>query len=266
MTLITMKELLEAGMHFGHQTKRWNPKMWRYIFAERNGIYIIDLQKTVRLLRRAYDFVVGLGQQNQPILMVGTKRQASLSVEEQARRAGAFYVTHRWLGGMLTNFETVKKSIEKMRKMRETVNSDQIDLLPKKEAIRLRKDLFKLERNLGGIEHMTGSPGAIFIVDPRKEKIAVAEARRCRVPIIAIVDTNCDPDLIDYVIPGNDDAIRAIKLVSSKIADAYVEGQMGRKDLEEEREEAVAVDDLAGDESVGPLDEGSEQASQESSV
>ena len=258
-----MKELLEAGMHFGNQTKRWNPKMWRYIFAERNGIYIIDLQKTVRLLRRAHDFVVSLGQQNKPMLMVGTKRQASLSVEEQARRAGAFYVTHRWLGGMLTNFETVKKSIEKMRKMRETANSDQIDLMPKKEAIRLRKDLFKLERNLGGIENMTGPPGAMFIVDPRKEKIAVAEARRCRVPTIAIVDTNCDPDLIDYVIPGNDDAIRSIKLVSSKIADAYVEGQMGRKDLEEECEEAVAVDDFAGEGSVG---EGAGQASQESSV
>jgi len=239
----TMKELLEAGMHFGHQTKRWNPKMRRYIFAERNGIYIIDLQKTVRLMRRAHDFVVSLGQENKPILMVGTKRQASLSVEEEAQRAGAFYVTHRWLGGMLTNLETVKKSIEKMRKLRDIANSDKIDLLPKKEAIKLKKELFKLERNLGGIERMTGPPSAIFIVDPRKEKIAVAEARRCRVPIIAIVDTNCDPDVIDYVIPGNDDAIRAIKLVSSKIADAYVEGQMRRKDLEEEREEAMPVDD-----------------------
>jgi len=245
LALITMKELLEAGMHFGHQTKRWNPKMRRYIFAERNGIYIIDLQKTVRLLRRAYDFVVSLGQENKPILMVGTKRQASLSVEEEAKRAGAFYVTHRWLGGMLTNFQTVKKSIAKMRKLRDTANSEEIDLLPKKEAIKLRKELFKLERNLGGIESMTGPPDAVFIIDPRKEKIAVAEARRSRVPIVAIVDTNCDPDLIDYVIPGNDDAIRAIKLVSSKIADAYVEGQMRRKDLEEEREEAVAVDDAS---------------------
>ena len=245
MALITMQELLEAGMHFGHQTKRWNPKMRRYIFAERNGIYIIDLQKTVRLLRRAYDFVVGLGQQNKALLMVGTKRQASVSVEEEAKRAGAFYVTHRWLGGMLTNMETAKKSIEKMRKLRGIANGDEINLLPKKEATGLRKELIKLERHLGGLENMTCAPGGIFIVDPKKEKIAVAEARRSRVPVIAIVDTNCDPDLIDYVIPGNDDAIRAIKLVSSKIADAYIEGQLRRKDLEEEREETLHIDEAA---------------------
>lgn len=247
MALISMKELLEAGMHFGHQTKRWNPKMWKYIFAERNGIYIIDLQKTVRLLRRAYDFVAALGQENKPILMVGTKRQAALSVTEEAQRAGVFFVTHRWLGGMLTNLTTIRKTIDRMQKLRDLFNGGDIDRVPKKEAIELNKELSKMERNLGGIEGMNKPPAAIFVVDPKKERIAVAEARRCRVPIIAIVDTNCDPDLIDYVIPGNDDAIRAIRLVASKLADAYIEGQMRRKELLEEIEESVPLNEEASD-------------------
>ena len=262
MPLITMRELLEAGMHFGHQTKRWNPKMWRYIFAERNGIYIIDLQKTVRLLRSAYEFVVSLGQENKTLLMVGTKRQASSAVEEEAKRAGAFYVTHRWLGGTLTNFETVRKTVEKMQRLRETINSDQIANMPKKEATKLRKELAKLERNLGGIEAMVQLPGALFVVDPKRERIAVAEARRCRIPVIAIVDTNCDPDVIDYVIPGNDDAIRAIKLVASKLADAYIEGKMRREELLEEMQESVVVQETEAaapaDEDVAPVSEANE--------
>jgi len=262
LPLITMRELLEAGMHFGHQTKRWNPKMWRYIFAERNGIYIIDLQKTVRLLRSAYEFVVSLGQENKTLLMVGTKRQASSAVEEEAKRAGAFYVTHRWLGGTLTNFETVRKTVEKMQRLRETINSDQIANMPKKEATKLRKELAKLERNLGGIEAMVQLPGALFVVDPKRERIAVAEARRCRIPVIAIVDTNCDPDVIDYVIPGNDDAIRAIKLVASKLADAYIEGKMRREELLEEMQESVVVQETEAaapaDEDVAPVSEANE--------
>jgi len=264
LPLITMRELLEAGMHFGHQTKRWNPKMWRYIFAERNGIYIIDLQKTVRLLRSAYEFVVSLGQENKTLLMVGTKRQASSAVEEEAKRAGAFYVTHRWLGGTLTNFETVRKTVEKMQRLRETINSDQIANMPKKEATKLRKELAKLERNLGGIEAMVELPGALFVVDPKRERIAVAEARRCRIPVIAIVDTNCDPDVIDYVIPGNDDAIRAIKLVASKLADAYIEGKMRREELLEEMQESVVVQETEAaapaDEDVAPVSEPNEDS------
>ncbi|MCD6327275.1 30S ribosomal protein S2 [bacterium] len=242
MPLISMKELLEAGMHFGHQTKRWNPKMLKYIFAERNGIYIIDLQKSVRLLRTALDFVTKLGQENKPFLMVGTKRQASLSVEEEAKRAGLYYVTHRWLGGMLTNYSTIKKTIDKMRRLRDIGNSEEINSMPKKEGIQLRKELAKITRNLGGIEDMKTMPGAVFVVDPKKEKIAVAEARRCRIPLIAIVDTNCDPDVIDYVIPGNDDAIRAIRLVTSKLADAYIEGQMRRQEVMDEMHDDGSAD------------------------
>lgn len=220
-----MKELLEAGVHFGHQVKRWHPKMKKYIFGERNGIYIIDLQKTVRGLEDAYNFVKRISISGSPVLFVGTKKQSQDAIREEAQRAGAFYVNQRWLGGMLTNFTTIKKSIEKLKKIETMKQDGTMDLLPKKEVSALEKERFKLERNLSGIKDMTSFPGALFIVDPKKERIAVAEAKKLSVPIVAIVDTNCDPDEVDYVIPGNDDAIRAIKLITSKIADAIVEGK-----------------------------------------
>jgi len=220
-----MKELLEAGVRFGHQVKRWHPKMKKYIFGERNGIYIIDLQKTVKGLEVAYDFVKNLSIAGTPILFVGTKKQSQDAIKEEAERSGAFYVNQRWLGGMLTNFSTIKKSIEKLKKIETMKEDGTFDLLPKKEVAALDKERGKLEKNLSGIKNMTGFPGALFIVDPKKERIAVAEAKKLSVPIVAIVDTNCDPDEIDYVIPGNDDAIRAIKLITSKIADAIMEGK-----------------------------------------
>jgi small subunit ribosomal protein S2 len=232
-----MKELLEAGVHFGHQVKRWHPKMKKYIFGERNGIYIIDLQKTVKGLEDAYNFIKGVSVTGVPVLFIGTKKQSQDAIQEEASRAGAFYVNQRWLGGMLTNFSTIQKSIEKLKKIEAMKEDGTLDLLTKKEAAALENEKSKLEKNLSGIKDMQTLPGAMFVVDPKKERIAVAEARKLSIPIVAIVDTNCDPDEVDYVIPGNDDAIRAIKLIASKIADAVIEGKdMLAKTKEEEAE------------------------------
>ena len=227
MAVVSMKQLLEAGVHFGHQTRRWNPKMAPYIFTERNGIYIIDLQKTVVKLEEAYNFVRDLSMEGKSVLFVGTKKQAMESVKDEATRAGAFYVNARWLGGMLTNFTTIRRRIARLKQLRTMEEDGTFDLLPKKEVIKLNLEIEKLEKFLGGIKDMTEMPGALFIVDPRKEKIAVAGAKKLGIPIVAIVDTNCDPDDVDYVIPGNDDAIRAVKLIASTIADAVIEGNQG---------------------------------------
>jgi small subunit ribosomal protein S2 len=245
MSYITMKELLEAGVHFGHQTRRWNPKMKPYIFGARNGIYIIDLQKTVRMFRKVYDFVVDTVSNGKPLLFVGTKKQARDSIYEEANRCEMFYIHNRWLGGMLTNFQTIRKSIDRLNYLNTIVNDESINLFPKKERLKLRKERIKLDNNLGGIRTMNGLPGAIFVVDPKNEAIAVREGRRLGIPIIAIVDTNCNPDEIDYIIPGNDDAIRAIRLVTSRIADACIEG----KEHLEEQKQAEADKDVE-DESV----------------
>ncbi len=223
-----MKQLLEAGVHFGHQTRRWNPKMARYIFTERNGIYIIDLQKTVKKLEEAYSFIRDISVEGKPVLFVGTKKQAQDSVKEEAERAGAYYVNARWLGGMMTNFSTIRRRVSRLQQLRAMEEDGTFDLLPKKEVIKLRLEIEKLEKFLGGIKEMKQLPGALFIVDPRKERIAVAEAKKLGIPIVAIVDTNCDPDEIDYVIPGNDDAIRAVKLISATMANAIIEGREGQ--------------------------------------
>jgi len=227
MSIISMKQLLEAGVHFGHQTRRWNPKMAKYIYAERNGIYIIDLQKTVKMLEDAYQFVRNLAADGGKILFVGTKKQAQDSIRDEAERCGMYYINHRWLGGTLTNFATIKKRIERLHQLEQMETDGTFEVLPKKEVILLRKEKERLNKFLGGIKDMKQLPDAIYIVDPRKERIAIAEARKLEIPIIAIVDTNCDPDEIDYVIPGNDDAIRAVKLITSKIADAVLEGKQG---------------------------------------
>ncbi|MBN1777788.1 MAG: 30S ribosomal protein S2 [Clostridiales bacterium] len=229
MAVISMKQLLEAGVHFGHQTRRWNPKMAQYIFTERNGIYIIDLQKTVRKADEAYAFVRDTVMEGKSILFVGTKKQAQESIAQEAQRCNMFYVNHRWLGGMLTNFRTIRARVDRLNQIDKMEQSGQFDVLPKKEVIKLEHEREKLEANLGGIREMHKLPGALFIVDPRKEHIAVHEARTLGVPIVAIVDTNCDPDEIDYVIPGNDDAIRAVKLIAGKIADAVLEGKQGKQ-------------------------------------
>jgi len=229
MSIISMKQLLEAGVHFGHQTRRWNPKMAKYIFAERNGIYIIDLQKTVKMLEEAYQFVRSLVADGGKILFVGTKKQAQDSIRDEAERCGMYYINHRWLGGTLTNFATIKKRIERLRQLEEMETDGTFDVLPKKEVILLRKEKERLTKFLGGIKEMKQLPDAVYIVDPRKERIAIAEARKLEIPIIAIVDTNCDPDEVDYVIPGNDDAIRAVKLITSKMADAVLEGKHGEE-------------------------------------
>ncbi len=244
MSVVSMKQLLEAGVHFGHQTRRWNPKMAKYIFTERNGIYIIDLQKTVKKLEEAYNFVRDLSVEGKSVLFVGTKKQAQDSVKEEAERAGAYYVNARWLGGMLTNFTTIRTRIERLKQLRAMEEDGTFDLLPKKEVVKLNLEIEKLEKFLGGIKDMKEIPGALFIIDPRKERIAVAEAKKLGIPIVAIVDTNCDPDEIDYVIPGNDDAIRAVKLISSAIANAIIEGNEGRMgaaaaEAEEADEEAT---------------------------
>jgi len=233
MAVISMKQLLEAGVHFGHQTRRWNPKMAPYIFTERNGIYIIDLQKTVKKIEEAYNFVRDLAVEGKDILFVGTKKQAQESIEYEAKRCGMFYVNHRWLGGMLTNYKTIRQRIERLEQLNEMEADGSFDVLPKKEVIKLRLEKEKLEKNLGGIKNMKKLPGAIFVVDPRKERIAISEAKILGIPIVAIVDTNCDPDEVDYVIPGNDDAIRAVKLITSKIADAVLEGRQGEQFNEE---------------------------------
>lgn len=228
MSVISMKQLLEAGVHFGHQTRRWNPKMAEYIFTERNGIYIIDLQKTVKKLENAYEFIRELSLEGKSILFVGTKKQAQDSVKEEAERAGAYYVNARWLGGMMTNFSTIRLRVERLKQLRTMEADGTFELLPKKEVIKLNLEIEKLEKFLGGIKDMKELPGALFVVDPRKEKIAVAEAKKLGIPVVAIVDTNCDPDEINYVIPGNDDAIRAVKLISATIADAIIEGREGQ--------------------------------------
>jgi small subunit ribosomal protein S2 len=253
MAYVTMKELLEAGVHFGHQTKRWNPKMKPYIFGARNGIYIVDLQRTVRMFKTAYDFVVDTVAGGKPLLFVGTKKQARDSIYEEANRCEMFYVHNRWLGGMLTNFQTIKQSIDRLNYLNNIQNDGSIEMFPKKERLKLGKERIKLDNNLGGIRTMNGLPGAMFVVDPKNEAIAVREGRRLNIPIIAIVDTNCDPDDIDHIIPGNDDAIRAIRLITSRMADACLEGRErlaekqqaeADKDVEEESEVVVASADL----------------------
>ena len=237
-----MKQLLEAGVHFGHQTRRWNPKMAEYIFTERNGIYIIDLQKTVKKIEDAYMFVRDIAADGGNVLFVGTKKQAQDAIKEEAERCEMYYVNVRWLGGMLTNFKTIKKSIQKLNNLNKMAEDGTFDLLPKKEVASLQKEMADLEKNLGGIKSMKGLPSCIFIVDPKKEKNAVDEARKLGIPVVAIVDTNCDPDEVDYVIPGNDDAIRAIKLIASTLADAVLEGKQGEQltDSSEKEEEAAA--------------------------
>ncbi len=244
MGVVSMKQLLEAGVHFGHQTRRWNPKMARYIFTERNGIYIIDLQKTVKKLDEAYMFVRDLAANGGNVLFVGTKKQAGDSVREEATRAGAYYVNARWLGGMMTNFKTIRRRIDRLAQLRKMEEDGTFDRLPKKEVSKLNLEIEKLEKFLGGIKDLKKLPAAMFIVDPRKEKIAVAEAKKLGIPIVAIVDTNCDPDEIDYVIPGNDDAIRAVKLLSATMADAIIEGRQGAESAEAaaEKEEETAAE------------------------
>ena len=229
MSVISMKQLLEAGVHFGHQTRRWNPKMSRFIFTERNGIYIIDLQKTVKKVEEAYKFVKEVAETGKPILFVGTKKQAQEAIKEEAERCGMFFVNERWLGGMLTNHQTIQTRIKKLRELEKMENEGVFDVLPKKEVIKLRAEKEKLEKYLGGIKDMPELPGAIFVVDPRKENIAIQEAHRLGIPVVGIVDTNCDPDELDYVIPGNDDAIRAVKLIVAKMADAVIEANQGEE-------------------------------------
>jgi len=257
MSVISMKQLLEAGVHFGHQTRRWNPKMAEYIFTERNGIYIIDLQKTVKKIDEAYFFIRDLVMEGGNILFVGTKKQAQDAIKEEAERCGQFYVNNRWLGGMLTNFKTIRRGIDRLNELKKFETEGVFDVLPKKEVTKLKLEMEKLEKNLGGIVEMRKLPVALFIVDPKKERNAILEARKLGIPIVAIVDTNCDPDEVDYVIPGNDDAIRAVKLISAKIADAIIEarqGEMGSAAVSTtvEEEEPADVEELAGklDESV----------------
>ncbi|MDR1569216.1 MAG: 30S ribosomal protein S2 [Oscillospiraceae bacterium] len=240
MAVISMKQLLEAGVHFGHQTRRWNPKMAPYIFTERNGIYIIDLQKTVRKIDEAYLFLRDIAMEGKSILFVGTKKQAQESIEQEAKRCNMFYVNKRWLGGMLTNFRTMRTRVDRLNAIDRMEKMGQFEQLPKKEVIKLQHEREKLEGNLGGIREMKKLPGALFIVDPRQEAIAVAEARNLKIPIVAIVDTNCDPDEVDHIIPGNDDAIRAVKLIAGKMADAVLEGKQGEQ-LEPDEVEAVAA-------------------------
>jgi len=227
MAVVSMKQLLEAGVHFGHQTRRWNPKMAEYIYMERNGIYIIDLQKTVKKLEDAYSFVRTLAENGQSILFVGTKKQAQDAVKEEAERVGMYYVNARWLGGMLTNFRTMRTRVDRLAQLKKMQEDGTFDMLPKKEVMKLLGEMAKLEKYLGGVKDMKKLPGALFVIDPRKEHIAIAEARKLHIPIVAIVDTNCDPDEVDYVIPGNDDAIRAIRLISATMANAVQEGRQG---------------------------------------
>lgn len=236
MSYVKVKELLEAGVHFGHQTKRWNPKMKPYIFGAKNGIYIIDISQTVKMFRAAYDFVVETVANNKPVLFVGTKQQARETIYEEANRCEMFYIHNRWLGGMLTNFQTIKKNIDRLNYLNGIMNDETINLFPKKERLKLQKERAKLDSTLGGIRDMAEPPGALFIIDTKKESIAVREGRRLQIPIVAVVDTNCNPDEVDYIIPGNDDAIRAIRLIASRIADACIKG----KELWEERRQAEA--------------------------
>ncbi len=259
MSVVTMKQLLEAGVHFGHQTRRWNPKMKPFIFGARNGIYIIDLQRTVKLFREAYRFVVDTAAAGESVLFVGTKRQAQDAIREHSKRCGMYFVNHRWLGGMLTNFKTIKLRIDRLKELDAMFEDGSINRFPKKEILKLERERQKLERNLGGIKDMTRQPGAVFVVDPHREKIAVAEANRLHIPVVAIIDTNCDPDVIDYPIPGNDDAIRAINLITGKVADACLEGrekylemQQAVQDKADEEIEEVPAGQLLQQEEGGP--------------
>ncbi len=277
MPVVTMKQLLEAGVHFGHQTRRWNPKMKEFIFTERNGIYIIDLQKTVRLMDVAYNFVKELAYNGEKVLFVGTKKQAQESISDEANRCEMPYVNQRWLGGMLTNYATIKKRIDRLFELEKMEEDGLFDVLPKKEVIKLNHEKEKLNKFMGGIRTMKDLPAAVYIVDPRKEKIAVAEARKLEIPIIAIVDTNCDPDEIDYIVPGNDDAIRAVKLITSKMAEAVLEGKQGLQEAEaaaahaaaqakaqaEAEAEAAAAAETAGEPEAGAE---SSEAAEEVSV
>ena len=238
MSVVSMKSLLEAGVHFGHQTRRWNPKMKKYIFTERNGIYIIDLQKTVGKIEEAYDFVRETAQNGGQVLFVGTKKQAQDAIEKEAKRCGEFYINQRWLGGLLTNYQTIKKRIARLKDLEEMETDGRFDVLPKKEVIGLRHERERLEKFLGGIKDMNGLPDVMYVVDPKKENIAVKEAQKLGIPIVGILDTNCDPDELDYPIPGNDDAIRAVKLITETMANAVLEGKQGAQDHAEEEAEA----------------------------
>lgn len=253
MAIISMKQLLEAGVHFGHQTRRWNPKMAPYIFTERNGIYIIDLQKTVRMVEEAYLFIRDVAADGGNILFVGTKKQAQDAIKEEALRCGMYYISQRWLGGMLTNFKTIRSRVERLKKIEGMAEDGSFEVLPKKEVLQLEKERQRLEKFLGGIKDMNRLPDAIFVVDPRKERIAVAEAKKLGIPIVAIVDTNCDPDEVDFVIPGNDDAIRAVRLLAGKMADAVIEGRQGEQLTEEvgnkevNEDEPLTIDEAAAE-------------------
>jgi len=240
MAIVSIKQLLEAGVHFGHHTRRWNPKMAEYIFTERNGIYIIDLQKTIKKFEEAYMYVRDLASEGGTLLFVGTKKQAADAIREEAERCGMYFVNVRWLGGMLTNYKTIRQSISRLNSLEKMQEDGTFDMLPKKEVAQLQKEMYNLEKNLGGIKNMNGLPSAVFIVDPRKEHNAVLEAKKLGIPVIAIVDTNCDPDDADYIIPGNDDAIRAIRLISSVLADAIIEGKQGEQLTEAEAEATEA--------------------------
>lgn len=243
MAVISMKQLLEAGVHFGHQTRRWNPKMAEYIFTERNGIYIIDLQKTVKKVDEAYFFIREIAMNGGDVLFVGTKKQAQDSIKEEAERCGQYFVNARWLGGMLTNFKTIKRRIERLNQLHQMEQDGTFEVLPKKEVIKLKGEMEKLEKYLGGIKNMKRQPEALFVVDPRKERNAILEARKLGIPVVAIVDTNCDPDDADYVIPGNDDAIRAVKLIAGKMADAIIEARQGEQLTDTSSEESVVVEE-----------------------
>ena len=245
MSIVSIKQLLEAGVHFGHHTRRWNPKMAEYIFTERNGVYIIDLQKTIKKFEEAYTFVKNTTEEGGNILFVGTKKQAADTIREEAERCGMYYVNVRWLGGMLTNYKTIKTSIERLRSLEKMQEDGTFDMLPKKEVAALQKEIYNLEKNLGGIKNMKGLPSAVFIVDPRKEHNAVLECKKLGIPVVAIVDTNCDPDDADYVIPGNDDAIRGIRLITSVIADAVIEGKQGEQNAAEESVAEEAAEETA---------------------
>ncbi|OON94380.1 MAG: 30S ribosomal protein S2 [Candidatus Epulonipiscioides saccharophilum] len=250
MSVISMKQLLEAGVHFGHQTRRWNPKMKEYIFTERNGIYIIDLQKTAKKMDEAFYAMKDIAAEGGKVLFVGTKKQAQDSIKAEAQRCGMYYINHRWLGGMLTNFQTIRSRVDRLKKLEEMETNGTFDLLPKKEVLELKKEMVKLENNLGGIKEMKSVPDAIFIIDPRKETIAIQEAHILGIPVFSIVDTNCDPDEIDYPIPGNDDAIRAVKLITAKIADAIIESNQGEifdageEPIQPEVEETLTFENL----------------------
>ena len=248
MAVVSMKQLLEAGVHFGHQTRRWNPKMARFIFTERNGIYIIDLQKTVKKMDEAYNFVRDLAAEGGKVLFVGTKKQAQESIKNEAERCNQFYVNERWLGGMLTNFQTIEKRVKRLKTLEKQAEDGTFDVLPKKEVTILKHEMEKLQKYLGGIKDMKKLPDALFVIDPKKEEIAVSEARKLNIPIIATVDTNCDPDLIDYPIPANDDAIRAVKLLTGKIADAVLEGNQGEQVEEGAAEEAAVETEAVAEE------------------